>query len=108
VISKGWPSLLIRSTKVSEPEAGTPDIRDVAEGIVIHLICEAPPGTVVVNTRFSGSTEPEMVPGTSAGKPSFSEFGAGSGHLESTDGPGETIGKDKMMGYEEEEVITTK
>jgi hypothetical protein len=103
----GWPSTLFRTTKTVEGEE-TPIIRDRTEDIVISIICESPEHKVELELPFSGANEPEEVNGTAASKPSLSEFGAGSGHLESIDGPGETIGKDKMMGYEEEEVITTK
>ena len=100
-----WKSHLVRSTN---PETGEANIRDVTEGIEIEIICEAPPGTVVLAAMFSGTNQPETVNGQSAGKPSYGEFAAGSGELISPEfGPGTTSGRDKVMGYEEQEVVDT-
>jgi hypothetical protein len=90
------------------PETGEANIRDVTEGIEIEIICEAPPGTVVLAVMFSGTVQPETVNGQSGGKPSGGEFGAGSGELISPEfGPETFGGRDKVMGYEEQEVVDT-
>jgi hypothetical protein len=100
-----WPSELI--------DEGEGVITEKSTGIALRVKCFVPATTeeaeqVMSNVVFSGEWTPSIQSGTSATKPSFVDFGAGSGHLESEDGPGETIGREKLMGYEEEEVITAK
>ena len=95
----GWPTELVR--------AGAVD-RDTTEDVGMTMICESAEHKIELELSVSGTTAPEEVTGTTAGKPSFSEFGAGSGDLASSEGPVEVIGKLKVMGFDEEEVITTK
>jgi hypothetical protein len=63
---------------------------------------------VLFNVRFTGELTPKLSNGVSASKPSFTEFGAGSGELTSEIGPATVTGKLKMLGFTEEEVITAK
>lgn len=93
-----WPSVLVEG----EP------IRDETTGIDVEVKCFVPEGPVLLDVHFTGALTPATVTGTSATKPSFSEFGAGSGELSSEIGPGTTTGKDKVMGYVAQEVIDTK
>jgi len=95
-----WPS------ELEEPEAGL--IRDKFTGIKVRIRCHAGE-TNFLNTVFEGENKPQVKNGTSATKPGFDEFGAGSGELISTEvGPGKTTGKAKTLGYENQELIGTK
>jgi len=103
-----WPDVL------KEVEPGVErDVTGTAENpIIINIKCFVPPedGGEVLNVDFSGINEPLTVNGGSAAKPSTQNFDpeGSSGHLESEDGPGITLGEDTVMGYAEEEVITNK
>jgi hypothetical protein len=57
---------------------------------------------------FYGSSTPKNKNGTTCAKPTLVEFGAGSGELEALAGAvkGTTTGKAKLLGYEEQELIT--
>jgi hypothetical protein len=58
------------------------------------------------NELFHGELFPTVHSGTSAAKPAFEEFNdAESGELTSEIGPASLVGKDKMIGFEEQEVI---
>jgi hypothetical protein len=60
-----------------------------------------------VNTVFEGENFPQLINGVSTAKPGYTEFGGGSGGLESEGfGGSETLGKVKIMGYEEQEVLS--
>lgn len=57
---------------------------------------------------FKSTWTPEPKNGTTAGKPSKIEYGAGSGELvNELVGPGKTFGSLATLGYTEQEVITT-
>jgi len=90
---------------LTELVAGPP-IRDRVKGISVTVKCTKP----VVEATFTGELTPEIVNGTSAAKPSFAEFGAGSGELEGPVGIGKAkiSGKDKFLGFNEQELITVK
>jgi hypothetical protein len=52
---------------------------------------------------------PKLRNGVTAGKPTQVEFGAGSGELTSpTAGPEETAGATTVLGFNEQETISTK
>ena len=86
-----WPS------ELEEPEAGV--VRDKFTGVKIRIRCHA--GEInFLNVVFEGENKPLSKNGTSATKPSFQEFGPGSGELLSEVGPGKTSGKAKVQGYE--------
>jgi hypothetical protein len=78
-------------------------IRDRVKGVKVTVTCTKP----VVSLLFEGELTPKWVNGTSAAKPSFIEFDAESGHLTNgTVGEGKVGGKDKVLGFEEQELIT--
>jgi hypothetical protein len=82
-------------------------IQDVWTGVEMRVQClVGEKEESVLNTVFKGELSPTLTNGTSAAKPAFEEFGPGSGSLVSEEfGAGELTGKDKMMGFEEQEVI---
>jgi hypothetical protein len=91
-----WSSLLIE-------EAGA--FRDKLEGIALRVICAAS----ALNVEFHGTLKPRFKGGASIGlSPSKIEFEAGSGSLESAEGPGALTGNLKAMGFEGGEVIRAK
>jgi hypothetical protein len=93
-----WSAELFREGKV---------IRHATKGIELTTICTVKEAGQLFDLLFSGELAPEAVKGTSAAKPSFDEFGQGSGSLLSGEASGgEISGRLKMMGYEEQEVIT--
>jgi hypothetical protein len=82
---------------LTELVAGPP-IRDKTTGISVTIKCTKP----VVEATFTGELTPEFVNDS----PSYTEFGAGSGHLTSSVfGEGTVTGKDKIMGFENQEQI---
>jgi hypothetical protein len=90
-----------------EEEAGV--LRDHVAGVKVRAKCTIPGVGVVVNTVYEGELKPQTVNGTSATKPSFDEFGPGSGELVSAElGNGKNTGKNKVQGYEKQELITVK
>jgi hypothetical protein len=120
VIGEGL-STTVAGTTFLAPESWWPSELEVVEGVIrdkAGLTATSPTKNVkvriqcnigtedVVNTVYEGENFPQQVNGTSAAKPAFGEFGAGSGGLVSKEfGGSETIGKDKIMGYEEQEVL---
>jgi hypothetical protein len=82
---------------LTELVAGTP-IRDKTTGISVTIKCTEP----AVEAVFTGELTPEFVNDS----PSYTEFGPGSGHLTSSVfGEGTITGKDKIMGFENQEQI---
>jgi hypothetical protein len=78
-------------------------IRDRIKGIKVTVTCTKP----VVSLLFEGELTPKWVNGTSAAKPSFAEFDSKSGHLTNGSvGEAKVGGKDKVLGFEEQELIT--
>jgi hypothetical protein len=91
-----WSSLLIEEAAV---------FRDKLEGIGLRVICAAS----ALNLEFHGTLKPTCKAGTLIGSaPSRLEFEAGSGSLESTQGPGAVTGNLKVMGFESAEIIRAK
>lgn len=94
-----WPS------ELEEAPAGSNVIRDRTTGITVTINCEGR------ESVFTGEWTPRFRNGTAA-KPSFEEFGEGSGELVSASNEGPSLkitGYDKMVGFEEgDEVITAK
>jgi hypothetical protein len=91
-----WSSLLI--------EEG-PVFRDKLEGIALRVICAAS----ALNVEFHGTLKPRFKAGTSIGSaPSKLEFEAGSGSLESVEGPGALTGNLKVMGFEAAEIVQVR
>jgi hypothetical protein len=75
----------------------------------LTAVCTPPSGPPFSYTATGLSLNVSKPNGTSASKPSYLEFlGAESGELESEIGPVTIVGKDKMMGFEEQELITAK
>jgi len=96
----GWPTVL--------EEIGPGEFRDRGTEIKVRIKCVV--GEVTpLNTIFAGELAPLAKNGSSAAKPSFTEYDPGSGELISPEvGPGKTTGKDKSMGFLAQEVITVK
>jgi hypothetical protein len=91
-----WTSLLIE-------EAGV--FREKLEGIGLRVICAAS----ALNVEFHGTLKPTLKAGTTIGSsPSRVEFEAGSGSLESPEGPGSVTGNLKFMGFEGGEIARVK
>jgi hypothetical protein len=100
-----WP------VELSEPEAGL--IREQVRGVAVRVRCAvaATPGErerVLSNQLFTGEWTPVNSIGTSAGKPAYDEFGAGSGELVGEAGAARTLGRLKLEGYEEQQVISAE
>jgi len=96
-----WDAQLVAS---EEKVAGRTKV-GTAKPIIIHIECPS----LIVNEKFKGELTPSNNAGTSGTKPSFLEFGAGSGHLTAPVlGEGKAGGKAKVEGYNEQEVITAK
>jgi len=93
---EGWPSTLTEAP-----------IRAVTTGVEVEVKCWLPPAEVFLDVEYTGSNQPLNKNGTSSGKPSFEEFDAASGTLESVVGPGKTEKTIKIEGYNEQEVITS-
>ena len=97
------------SMELTEPENGV--IREKSTDVGVRVKCFIPATAneaekVLSNALFTGESTPSTQDGPSATKPSFNEFGAGSGELSSELGPGRISGSVKVLGYEEQEVIT--
>jgi len=100
------PEKLPWASEVFEKEAV---LRDKYLGVNVRVKCFIPGGETFLNVVFSGEQYPSLKNGTSALKPSSQEFeGEASGSLASEVGPGTTTGKDKQLGYNEQETITVK
>lgn len=99
-----WPTELEREGEIIRAKSGETKTSP-AKKVLVRIQCNI--GTEdVVNTVYEGTNFPEQKNGASAAKPAFAEFGPGSGGLVSKEfGGSETIGKDKVMGYEEQEVL---
>jgi hypothetical protein len=110
-----WSEVLV------EPEAGV--IRARTTGIKQDYQCWGTKGAFekarrgegeLPNARnvFIGSPTPKVEPGASAGHPGFLEFGPAAGRLEQEGSAGtiqaETVGKVKVLGYKEQELISVE
>lgn len=88
-------------TELTEAVSGT--IRDAVKVKELVVTCS---GTAIA---FTGTLEPKVVNGTSKTAPTNLEFGAGSGTLTGPGGLTATVeGKDKVLGFVEQELITAK
>ncbi len=115
-VGTGWASVL------EEPEAGLIRSNTATGGAEFETAGKEkvkPQGVVFecyVGGAFAGEivfyghSIPKLKNGTTAGKPTKVEFGAGSGELEALGGAvkGTTTGHTTEMGYEEQEVITAE
>jgi acetyl esterase/lipase len=85
-------------------------VRAKSTGVGVRVKCYT--GTeseeVLSNVVYSGEWSPSVISGPTAAKPSFDEFDAASGELLGGAGSAKPSGKVKVMGYEQEEVITAK
>jgi hypothetical protein len=89
-------------SELTEAVAGT--IRDKFTVAELVVVCGTNPAVV-----FSGTLEPKVVNGSSAAKPTVLEFGTGSGTLTASGGVTATVeGKDRLVGFENSEVLTAK
>ncbi len=90
----------------SKEEAGV--VRD-ASGFEVKLECYDH-GQLEGSLLFSGSSTPLEHGRVSASKPTFMEFGAGSGGLEALGGSvkGKITGRTKLLGFEEQELISAQ
>jgi hypothetical protein len=75
---------------------------DKIKGIEITVTCNGTPVT------FTGELSPKVVNGTSAEKPSYDEFTTGTGTLTAPGLTATVVGKDKILGFENQELITVK
>jgi hypothetical protein len=105
-----WRSLLIGAGAPfrSESTIGSP-ATETREASGMKFECYVG-GAFAEDIVFYGSSTPLHSNGTSGSKPSFDEFGAGSGELEASGGAvkGTITGKTKLLGYEEQEVLSAK
>jgi hypothetical protein len=91
-----WTSLLIEEAAV---------FRNKLEGVALRVICAAS----ALNVQFHGTVKPRVKAGSSIGAaPSRLEFEAGSGSLESAEGPGALTGNLRMMGFQAGQIIRAK
>ncbi len=84
-------------------------VRDATSGVEVKLECYVN-GQLEESLLFSRSSTPLEHGGTSAGKPTLMELGAGSGELEALGGSvkGTITGKTKLLGFEEQELISAQ
>ena len=102
-----WPSELFREGETIRDKSGLTKASPT-KAVKLRIQCNV--GTQdTVNTVFAGELQPRLINAISAAKPAFAEFGAGSGGLVSPEfGASETLGKDNVMGYEQQEIITAE
>jgi hypothetical protein len=110
--SRGWVGHIVE-------QEGTSRLETTGIEVVIGCWTAGPsgPGNVSTSERgsplapllpFKGTSTPKLKNGVSAGKPSKVEFGPGSGELSNeTVGGGKTTGSFAVLGYNEQELITT-
>jgi hypothetical protein len=116
-VAPGCPALIeVKPEKVpwlSELVEIAGAIRERSTGIAVRVRCFVPatgkaPEKDLSNALDSGEWTPSILSGTSATKPSFVEFGPGSGELLSEIGQAKPAGKINLEGFEQQEVITPR